>query len=147
MTKPCSRFVFPLFAMLLASSALPATAADWVLVANPKAGITRLSQDEVTNIYLGRYRRLASGITAEPIDQPADSTLKANFYRQLVGKSLGEINAYWARLVFTGKTQPPHIATSSEDAIQRVASHPGSLAYIERTKVDTRVAIVFEMTE
>jgi hypothetical protein len=134
-----------LFALLLASAALPALAADWVLVASAKTGITRLTQDEVTNIYLGRYRRLDSGITAEPIDQPADSTLKTRFYRDLVDKSLPEINAYWARLVFSGKTPPPRTINNSEEAIQFVVSHPGALAYVERTKADRRVAVVFEM--
>lgn len=99
------RFIFLL--LLLTASVSPAAAADWVLVANPKAGITRLSREEVINIYLGRYRRFASGITADPIDQPAHSALRVRFYRQLVDKSQSEINAYWARLVFSGKTQPP----------------------------------------
>jgi hypothetical protein len=136
-----------LFALLLASAALPALAADWVLVASAKTGMTRLTQDEVTNIYLGRYRRLDSGITAEPLDQPADSNLKTRFYRDLVAKSLPEINAYWARLVFSGKTSPPRTINNSEEAIQFVVSHPGALAYVERTKADRRVAVVFEMME
>jgi ABC-type phosphate transport system substrate-binding protein len=139
--KPLRLLLMPLF---LAASAW-AGAADWVVVANPKAGIARLTQDEVINIYLGRYRRLASGITAEPIDQSADSTLKEQFYRQLVGKSQAEINAYWARLVFSGKTLPPRVVTSGDEAMQRVARHPGALAYIERSQIDTRVTVVFEM--
>ena len=137
----------PLLILLLAVQAWPALAADWVLVANTKAGVAHLSQDEVINIYLGRYRRLASGVTAEPIDQPADSALKAHFYRHLVDKSLPEINAYWARLVFSGKTQPPRIASNSEEAIQFVLSHPGALAYVERSKALGRVVVVFEMPE
>ena len=136
-----------LMTLLLLATAWPVAAADWVLVAHPKSGITRLTQDEVTNIYLGRYRRFASGGTAEPIDQLVDSTLRADFYRQLVGKSPAEINAYWARLVFSGKTQPPHVASSSEEAIQRVAHHPGAIAYVERPKADARVVVVFEMTD
>jgi ABC-type phosphate transport system substrate-binding protein len=142
------KFLRPLsLALLLGMTALPAAAADWALVANPRAGIGRLTHDEVTNIYLGRYRRLASGTTAEPLDQPADSALRAAFYRQLVDKSLAEINAYWARLIFSGKTQPPHAVSSSEDALQRVARSPGALAYVERSKVDARVTIVFEISD
>ena len=139
---------FPsLLAVLLATQALPVMAAEWVLVANNKSGITRLTQDEVTHIYLGRYRRLDSGMTADPIDQPDDSPLKAHFYRRLVDKSLPEINAYWARLVFSGKTQPPRTARTSEEALQWVIRQPGALAYVERTKVDGRVMVVFEMTD
>jgi hypothetical protein len=136
-----------LLTLLIAAPGGPAAAADWVLIANPKAGIGRLTQDEVTNIYLGRYRRLASGLTAEPLDQPPDSTLKARFYRQLVDKNLAEINAYWARLVFSGKTRPPAIASDSEDAVERVALQPAALAYVERSRVNARVTIVFEIAE
>ena len=133
--------------MLIAVSASPAAAADWVLIANPKAGIGHLSQDDVTNIYLGRYRRLPSGLTAEPIDQPAESSLKARFYRQLVDKNLAEINAYWARLVFSGKTRPPRVVASDEDAVQLVSRNLDALAYVDKTKVDARVTVVFTMTE
>jgi ABC-type phosphate transport system substrate-binding protein len=137
----------PLLTMLLATQAFSAVAADWVMVANHKSGITRLTQDEVTHIYLGRYRRLDSGLTADPIDQPDDSPLKAHFYRHLVDKSLPEINAYWARLVFSGKTQPPRTAHSPDEALQWVMRQPGALAYVERSRVDSRVMVVFEMAD
>lgn len=121
----------------------PLAAADLVLVANRGSGIERLSQDEVVNIYLGRYRRLANGATAEPVDL-AEPENRERFYRKLVGKSLPEINAYWARLVFSGKTKPPVQASSTEDALQLVASRIGALAYMDRSQVDKRVTIVFE---
>ncbi len=132
-----------LILMLLA----PHAAADLVVVANPKSGIERLSQDEVINIYLGRYRRLASGITAEPVDLAGDVEQKARFYRRLVGKTQAEINAYWARLIFSGRTRPPQVAENVEAALDYVAARPGALAYVERAQVDKRVRIVFEMGE
>lgn len=122
-------------------------AADMVLIAHPKSGVERLSRDEVVNIYLGRYRRLTDSLGAEPIDLPAEHEAKALFYRRLVGKSLPEINAYWARLVFSGKTSPPFVASSAEEALQRVASRPSALAYVDRTRVDKRVVIVFDLGE
>ena len=129
--------------MLLASFA----AAELVVVANPRSGIERLTQEDVINIYLGRYRRLASGITAEPIDLAGDTELKERFYRHLVGKTLAEINAYWARLVFSGKTRPPLALDSVEAALQRVATQSGALAYVERAQADKRVRVVFELSE
>lgn len=125
----------------------PLARADLVLVANPQSGIERLTQDEVINIYLGRYRRLTSGIAAEPVDLANDSELRARFYRGLVNKSPAEINAYWARLVFSGKTRPPQQSGSVEAALQYVAARPGALAYLDRSQVDRRVRIVFEFSE
>lgn len=118
--------------------------ADIVVVANPKAGIRWLTRDDVVNIYLGRYRRLESGLTAEPIDLSGEPEIKAMLYRKLVDKSLAEINAYWSRLVFSGQTQPPQMAANTAEALRRVAARPGALAYVERSKVDRRVVIVFE---
>jgi hypothetical protein len=125
----------------------PLAAADLVVIAHPQGGIEQLSQTDVLNIYLGRYRRLASGLTAEPIDLPGDAELKRQFYRKLVGKNLAEINAYWARLVFSGNTKPPRTVASAEEAMQRVARYPGALAYVDRKMVDKRVVIVFELNE
>lgn len=124
-----------------------AAQAELVVVANPRSGIERLDEDDVINIFLGRYRRLASGIAAEPVDIADDSPLRTRFYRSLVNKSLPEINAYWARLVFSGKTRPPHMVGSVEEALRFVASQSGGLAYVERTQVDRRVKIVFELAE
>lgn len=119
--------------------------AELVVIANPKSGVERLTRDDVVNIYLGRYRRLASGIAAEPLDQTTDAESRAQFYRKLVGKSQTEINAYWARLVFSGKTQPPLVVNSVDDAYQMVIARPGALAYVERSRVDKRVLIVYEL--
>jgi hypothetical protein len=131
-----------LFALFLAPQL---ARAELVVVAHPKSGIDKLSREEVTNIYLGRYRRLSSGLTAEPLDLQGEAESKAQFYRSLVGKSLAEINAYWARLVFSGKTRPPQVAASVEEALQYVLNHPGALAYVERGKADRRFNIVFEL--
>ena len=123
----------------------PLVRAEIVVVAHPKSGIEHLTRDDVMNIYLGRYRRLPAEQTAEPVDMQGDSEIKARFYRSLVGKSLAEINSYWARLVFSGKTRPPIALASAEEAIQFVARYPGALAYVERRRVDRRVVIVFEI--
>lgn len=129
--------------IFLCLMALPARA-DLVLVANYKSGVDQLSRNEVVNIYLGRYRMLASGLTAEPLDQPYESEMRELFYKQLVDKSLSQISAYWSRLVFSGKIHPPRVVNNPAEALAEVAKYPGVLAYVDRSQVDHRVRIVFE---
>ncbi|MBS3934652.1 MAG: hypothetical protein KGZ43_00640 [Sulfuritalea sp.] len=121
--------------------------ADLVLVAHPGSGIERLTRDEVINIYLGRYRLLDSGLNAEPLDHPADAEARYRFYRSLVNKSPAEINAYWARLIFSGKTRPPRVVGSVERMLELVAASPGVLAYVDRSQADARVKIVFDVSD
>ena len=118
--------------------------AEPVVVVNATSSVNQLSQDEVINIFLGRYRRLPSGEAALPIDQPENSALRAEFYRKLVNKDLNEINAYWARLIFSGRTSPPMQAASATEVMTLLSASVSSIAYLERSQVDKRFRIVLE---
>jgi hypothetical protein len=134
-----------LFALILALLAWTRVEADMVVVVNAKSGVERLSMDEVVNIYMGRYRQLPSGLPAVPVDQPDAMPEKARFYRLLVNKDLSEINAYWARLIFSGKTSPPRQARSAAEVVEWVAKQRGGIAYLDRAEVDSRMKIVIEL--
>ncbi|MGZ5007373.1 MAG: hypothetical protein ACXWFI_06365 [Methylobacter sp.] len=118
--------------------------ADLVLIANPESAVDSLSRDEVINIYMGRLRRFPSGAAAQPLDLPSGEPEKALFYRLLVNKDLSDIEAYWARLVFSGRASPPRTIGSQKEAVERVAKEPNVIAYIDRALVDKRVRIIME---
>ncbi len=133
----------PLLLVLMIAGA--AAYAEPVVVVNARSGVERLSQDEVINIFLGRYRKLPTGVAAMPVDQPEGSALRAEFYRRLVNKELNEINAYWSRLVFSGKTSPPKQTASTSEVVSILNGTAGGIAYIERSQVDSRFRIVLEL--
>lgn len=141
---PLRKFLLPLLTAAGLLASLPA-AADLVVVVNPKSGVERLSRDEVINIFLGRYRQLPSGISAQPVDMPASQPEKSLMYRLLVGKDLDQIASYWSRLVFSGRTSPPVQATSTEELIRFVAANRGAVGYLDRSRVDSRLRIVLEL--
>lgn len=132
--------------LILALLLLPlASAADSiVVVVNQANGMESLSRTDVVNIFMGRFREFPSGIVAQPIDMPASAT-RHQFYRTLVKKEPAEINAYWARLVFAGRTSPPIQADSPGETIRILRANPGGIAYMERSQVTSREKIVFEL--
>lgn len=121
--------------------------AQLVVIANPKSGISALSRDDVVNIFLGRFRQLPSGISALPADLPASQPEKAQFYRLLVNKDLSEINSYWARLIFSGRTVPPRQALGNEDLLNFIGKTPGAIGYLEKSRIDPRVKVVLDLAE
>lgn len=130
---------------LLATSGVWGVAGDLVVVVNASSGVERLTRDEVINLFMGRTRKLATGLTALPIDQGGVAPDRARFYRALVGKELPEINAYWARLIFSGQAYPPRQAESEAEVLEILHNTKGAIAYVDRKLVDRRLRIVFEV--
>lgn len=128
--------------LLIVLSGLPAISRaepQLVVIVHPDSGVDRLTRTEVTNIFLGRFRQLPSGLKAAPLDVTA---YRDAFYFALVAKTPPEINAYWARLKFSGRTAPP-LQVDQTTALARVASERGAITYVDRKAVDGRVKIVF----
>jgi ABC-type phosphate transport system substrate-binding protein len=139
---------FKHFILLAASILLNCTYAygEVVVVVSAKSGVEQLTQDEVMNIFLGRHRKFSTGIAAVPVDQPTSTGLRAEFYHKLVDKALAEINAYWARLYFSGKTTPPLQAKTTSQVIAHIVDNPGGIGYLERDQVDSRMRVVLTLS-
>ena len=122
-------------------------AEELVVIVNADSGVEKLSRDEVINIFMGRYRKLPNGATAMPLDIDGESDERREFYRQLIGKSLPEVNAYWARLVFSGKTAAPADLATQRQVLERVARDPNAIGYVERKNLNRNVKVVYALGE
>lgn len=128
--------------LLLISLFLPISVlADLVLIAHLQAPVNSISRDEAINIYMGRLRRFPTGEAVQPLDGPA----KAGFYRLLVNKELADINAYWARLVFSGRTSPPRSFEQSQAVLDYVSANPDAIGYVERAELNSKVKVILEL--
>ncbi|SFF57416.1 hypothetical protein SAMN04488120_109107 [Fontimonas thermophila] len=132
-------------ALLTARAAEPRRAPQLVVIVHPSSGVDALTPADAVNIFMGRYRRLPSGLAAFPIDIGDRSPEREAFYRRIVRKDLAEIDAYWARLVFSGQTSPPLKVPDDRAAVRLVASNPAAIAYVDRSAVDGSVKVVLDL--
>lgn len=119
--------------------------AELVVVVNARCGVAAMTRNEVVNLFFGRYRQFFNGLEAQPVDLPDSHPDRARFYAGLVGKELADVNAYWSRQIFSGRVQPPPTVGSSEEVLKWVASHPGGIGFVELSKADARVRVVYEL--
>jgi ABC-type phosphate transport system substrate-binding protein len=104
--------------------------ADIVVIGNKDIQIKALTKKQVIDIYMGRKLTFPNGKTALPIDQGKDSTTRKLFYHNLVDKTLSEINAYWARLLFSGRTAPPRSVENGSSVINIIKNNKSVIGYI-----------------
>lgn len=113
-----------------------------VVVAHADSAIGTLSREQVTHIFLGRMKRLPNGVPVTAVEVEA---LRERFYKRLINRDMAEINAYWARLRFSGRTQPPQRLESSEAALAAVLADRNAVAHLESDALDPRVKIVLRL--
>jgi len=102
-----------------------------------------LTAKQVQDIFMGRTRLFPNGKFALPIDQ--SSPLRAEFYQKLTARPVEQINAYWARIMFTGQASPPQQLPDDKAVLQTVRENEGAIGYIDKTHVDNTVHILLPL--
>ncbi len=124
------------------SLASAAARADVVVVVSAKSAVTALSKSQAVDIFLGKISRFPDGKQAVPIDQADGSGIRDEFYAKIVGKSAPQIKAYWSKIIFTGRGQPPKTVSSSIEMKKRLAENPSAIGYIDDKMVDDSVRVL-----
>ncbi|MDG6097606.1 hypothetical protein EXU34_09130 [Alteromonas sp. ZYF713] len=132
-------FLLPLFAF---SDGVSASEAALAVVVAKTSKIGSISKRELVDVYMGRFDVLESGHKVQPIDYENGSELRSLFYRSLVNKSERQINAYWSRLIFSGRAKPPVQFASPEESLSFLLDNPSALSYIPINRVSEEMKIV-----
>jgi len=117
--------------------------AELAIIAHVKNNIDALTEKQVQDIFLGHTRLFPNGKFALPIDQ--SSPLRAEFYEKLTARPVEQINAYWARIMFTGQASPPQQLPDDEAVLQTVRENEGAIGYIDTSRVDKSVHVLLRL--
>lgn len=121
--------------------ALPAQA-ELVVIVNPKNPIATLSTEQVSQLFLGKSAAFPGGGAATPLNFSEGSALRDEFYTKVTDKSPGQVKAYWAKQMFSGKSSPPKELASTADVKKAVAADPAAIGYVEKSALDATVKSV-----
>ncbi len=135
--KKLLRLIF-IFIALLASP----LQAGIVVIVNSENSTSDFSQRQLVDLFMGRDLYFPDGTMALRLDQSPKSQVRHDFYKNLVGKSVAQINAYWARLLFTGRASPPLVMSDSEGVLKAIKNNANAVGYINESELDSSVKVV-----
>ncbi|SMF55111.1 hypothetical protein SAMN02745866_03535 [Alteromonadaceae bacterium Bs31] len=115
--------------------------AETAVIVHPSNGVS-LDKDSIGKIFLGKAKSFPGGESVLPVNQKEGSDIRTGFDETVLGKSSSQIKAYWSKLMFTGKGQPPKEVSSAE-VKSLVAGNPATIGYIDASEVDASVKVVF----
>jgi ABC-type phosphate transport system substrate-binding protein len=121
---------------------ISAVSADVVAVVSSKSPVTTLSKNQILDIFLGKRTSFPDGSSAVPIDQTEGSAVRDEFYSKMAGMSPPQVKAFWSKIIFTGRGQPPKTVASSLEAKKLLVANLNAISYIDQSLVDSSVRVV-----
>lgn len=116
---------------LLLIALAPVARADYYVVVSERNPVTTLSQKEALQLFMGRSRAFPDGSPATPCDIASDAQ-RAGFYLSLGGMSLSQLNSYWARLMFSGRSLPPQRVSSEAAMAEKISNDPAAIGWLSQ---------------
>lgn len=105
-------------------------AAEVKIIAHPSVKDTAITTEQAADIFLGKANMLPGGDKAVAVDQSESGAVRKEFYSKVAKKDSAQLKAYWSRLIFTGKGQPPKELGGDAEVLQLVSSNPNIIGYV-----------------
>ena len=137
-----SKTIVGVLLALACSQPLQALGSDMVVIVSARNPNDTMHAGQVADIFLGQSGRFPDGSLASAIDQPIGAPQRDAFYLRVTAKSPALVKAYWTKMIFTGRGQPPREVRDSAAVRKLVADNPGLIGYIEHDALDASVKAV-----
>ncbi|MCK7580103.1 MAG: phosphate ABC transporter substrate-binding protein [Chromatiales bacterium] len=134
-------FLAAVAAAVLSLGTSIAAQAALAIIAHPGNSISGISADDAQRIFLGKTGEFANGRRATPVDQTAGAS-RAKFLKSVIQKDEGELKAYWSKLMFSGRGQPPKEVGDDAAVKAWVAGNPDAIGYVDGKFVDGSVKVL-----
>ena len=121
--------------------AVTASYADIAVVVHP-ANTSNLDKNAIERIFMGKANNFDNGRAALPINAAKGATTREIFNTAVIGRSDAQVNAYWSKLLFTGKGTPPKELATDQDIIANVAANEDAIGYVDAAAVTSAIKVV-----
>lgn len=115
--------------------------AEVAIIVHPSNSAT-IEKADIERMFMGKIKSFSSGSEVIPANAGPAAPSRAEFEDKVIGRTSAQINAYWAKIVFTGKGSKPKELDSDAAILSFVASTPGAIAYVDAGAVNDSVKVV-----
>jgi ABC-type phosphate transport system substrate-binding protein len=129
--------------LALSHTAAPAWAGDFAVIVN-KDNTGPVDKDMIVKIYSGELKSWKNGAAILAVDLPESNPVRASFATEVLGKTVANIKALWAQMIFSGQALPPKQASSDDEVKKLVSANKGGIGYIKASDVDDSVRVVLK---
>ena len=131
------------FLVLLSIVGCSAASADLAIIVHPDYQGGELDEESVKKLFLGESKNHPSGHKALLANHVEGSPDRKNFFEYVLVMKDKKYKRIWSRRMSAGKKSAPTELGSHEDVLAWIKEQPLGITYIDKTKVDNSVKVLF----
>lgn len=128
--------------MLTSSAAF----ADLAIIGHPGSETGKLDTQNVRKLFLGERSAFPNGHHATPINHIPGSPDRKEFFASVLSMPEASHRRHWKRKIAVGGGNSPAELASHDAVLKSIASTPGSIGYIDASKVNSSVKVLMTVT-
>lgn len=121
--------------------------ADLAIIVHPDSDTGELDTQKVRKIFLGERKSFPSGLHAKPVNHTKGSPDRKEFFALVLSMAEKNHSRHWKRKISTGSGNSPTELNSHEAVLESIANTPGSIGYIDASKVDDSVKVILTVSD
>ncbi len=134
------------YLLLLTLMASMPVFADFYVVAHKSSQLEVSSVDSVAELYLGRRKAIGGVYVDEVLDR--EGGIRGRFFQAVVNMGESQVNAYWARLKFSGSMREPEKIETQQELIEKLTLNANAIGYMtEQPPVDSELKVILKINE
>ncbi|WP_447553586.1 hypothetical protein [Vreelandella sp. EE22] len=115
---------------------------DIFVAAHPGNTTHALSRDATRAIFAMRQRTWPDGQAIQVFVLPNRHPIHTRFTKEQLNVYPHQLQLAWDRMVFSGMGQAPNRVRDLDEMLEKIATTPGALGYLERTYLDDTIQVI-----
>lgn len=104
--------------------------ADIYVVVSESSPITTFAVDDVADVYLGRKKVIGTTYVDQVLDRTGED--RKRFFSAVTNMTESQVNAYWAKLKFSGSMRAPEKVSSEQGLLEKLIENPQAIGYMTK---------------
>jgi len=121
--------------------------ADLAIIVHPESETGTLDTQNVRRLFLGERKSFPNGNHAVPFNHSVGSPDRKEFFALVLSMPESSHKRHWKRKISVGAGNSPTELNSHEAVLKSIATTPGSIGYIDASKVDNTVKVLFTVRD
>jgi ABC-type phosphate transport system substrate-binding protein len=135
------------FATLLTLLVSYAASAELAIIGHPDDDIGKIDAERVKKLFLGERKSFPNGLHAVPFNHVSGSPDRKEFFSVVLSMAESNHQRHWSRKMATGTGSSPDEVSSHEAILKSISTTPGSIGYIDASKVDDTVKVLLTIRD